>query len=449
VLQDFRILVTYARTAGLAQPHLQEDIQEDNPVTDRSQVPTYNMKVVVQETGIKPDTLRAWERRYGLPKPHRSSGRHRLYTEQDIDMLRWFQARQNEGMSIKCAVDLWKQIESEGCDPLLEYVPDRSETALSHPISDDSSMLQQVREGWINACTRFDVQSAQTLLAEAFAIFPAETIVTKLMCTGIREIGERWYEGAINMQQEHFASEIAVRQMESLLASAASLPITQTGKLIVVCPPGELHTFGPHVFPLAISWLLRKRGWDVLYLGANTPLNQLEETVNMIQPRLLIFPAHTLRTASTLLDTAELMIEMGIPLAFGGHIFLAKPELIDYIPGNHFGTNLDEIPDQIHQIVRNPAISPAKKSPASSYEAALKTFRQHRKTIEIQVARAFRKQLMHTTLEKINQDFGDDLGAALRLGKIDWMDDNLTWIESLMSPLKKGAKSNPCPGMGV
>jgi DNA-binding transcriptional MerR regulator len=36
--------------------------------------PTYNLKVVVQETGLRPDTLRAWERRYGLPQPDRRGG---------------------------------------------------------------------------------------------------------------------------------------------------------------------------------------------------------------------------------------------------------------------------------------------------------------------------------------------------------------------------------------
>ena len=42
------------------------------------QIPTYNLKVVLKQTGLKADTLRAWERRYGLPKPVRTPGRHRL-----------------------------------------------------------------------------------------------------------------------------------------------------------------------------------------------------------------------------------------------------------------------------------------------------------------------------------------------------------------------------------
>ena len=49
--------------------------------------PTYNLKAVVRETGLKPDTVRVWERRYGLPQPERTAGGHRLYSQQDISIL--------------------------------------------------------------------------------------------------------------------------------------------------------------------------------------------------------------------------------------------------------------------------------------------------------------------------------------------------------------------------
>ena len=84
----------------------------------KSQEPAYNLKVVVQETGLKPDTLRAWERRYGLPQPERTAGGHRLYSQRDIDTLKWLVARQEEGMSISRAVELWARLTEEGQDPL-------------------------------------------------------------------------------------------------------------------------------------------------------------------------------------------------------------------------------------------------------------------------------------------------------------------------------------------
>ena len=60
-----------------------------------SKTPIYNLKVVLKETGLKPDVLRAWERRYGIPTPERSQGGHRLYSEFDIALLKWLVVRQN------------------------------------------------------------------------------------------------------------------------------------------------------------------------------------------------------------------------------------------------------------------------------------------------------------------------------------------------------------------
>ncbi len=78
-----------------------------------SQVPTYNLKAVLKETGIAADTLRAWERRYGLPMPERTPGGHRLYSQHDIYLVKWLIARQAEGLSISRAVQQWKDVTAE------------------------------------------------------------------------------------------------------------------------------------------------------------------------------------------------------------------------------------------------------------------------------------------------------------------------------------------------
>ena len=69
--------------------------------------PIYNLKAVVRQTGLKPDTLRAWERRYGLPSPQRTESGHRLYSQHDVEVIKWLTERQNEGLSIGRAIDLW------------------------------------------------------------------------------------------------------------------------------------------------------------------------------------------------------------------------------------------------------------------------------------------------------------------------------------------------------
>src|SRR5512134_4090644 len=85
--------------------------------------PAFNLKVVLKETGIAADTLRAWERRYGLPMPQRTEGGHRLYSERDIHTIKWLMARQAEGLSISRAVDLWNEQIASGSDPLAGLAP--------------------------------------------------------------------------------------------------------------------------------------------------------------------------------------------------------------------------------------------------------------------------------------------------------------------------------------
>ena len=96
-------------------------------------IPTYNLKAVVRETGLKPDTLRAWERRYGMPDPDRTGGGHRLYSQRDINTLKWLLARQHEGMSISRAVGLWRNLQEEGRDPFQLYPPISQHTAAAAP----------------------------------------------------------------------------------------------------------------------------------------------------------------------------------------------------------------------------------------------------------------------------------------------------------------------------
>ncbi len=111
--------------------------------------PTFNLKAVVRETGLKPDTLRAWERRYGVPSPDRTDSGHRLYSQHDIDTLKWLLERQQEGMSISRAVELWHRLEEDGTDPLQAAVtPGSQRAAIPTPVfakHDTDTLVKVVR----------------------------------------------------------------------------------------------------------------------------------------------------------------------------------------------------------------------------------------------------------------------------------------------------------------
>src|SRR6476661_5141680 len=69
-----------------------------------SPAPVFNTKAVARETGVPADTFRAWERRYGMPRPQRTPGGHRLYSQRDVAIIRWLRDRTEEGVNISHAI---------------------------------------------------------------------------------------------------------------------------------------------------------------------------------------------------------------------------------------------------------------------------------------------------------------------------------------------------------
>ncbi len=389
--------------------------------------PTYNLKAVVQETGIKPDTLRAWERRYGLPTPHRTPGGHRLYSQHDIEMLKWLIARQEEGLSISRAVDMWHALEEEGKNPLHELHTPPGEPAEPTPLTIGETIVQ-IRQTWVTACLSFNEQQAESILAQAFALYTPETVCLQVIQKGLAEIGSGWAEGRISAQQEHFASALAMRRVENLIA-ATPLP-TRPGRVLVGCPPEEEHTFAP----LLLTLLLRRRGWDILFLGANIPLTRLEATIEAARPQLVILTAQTLPTAASLLDMGRLLEQAGVPIAYGGGIFNLKPTLRQRLPGHYLGEDLAHAPAVVEQLLTNPrALKPG--APASpAHEIALRHYRERQSHLEALVWEAqCNLNLPPQLLAAANRDLGRYIQAALMLGDMHLVGENRAELTHLLN----------------
>lgn len=392
-----------------------------------NETPTFNLKAVVQETGLKPDTLRAWERRYGLPQPERTSGGHRIYSQHDIDTLKWLIDRQDEGLSISRAVALWQEIAGEGRNPLIEYGEPEVEGLIPPPLEVGETMVQ-LRDSWVKYCLDYNEQKAEYVLAQAFAVYPPETVCLELLQRGLAELGMLWYEGKATAQQEHFASALAIRRLEALLA--ASPAPHRSGRILVGCPPLEEHIFSP----LLLTLLLRRRGWEVVYLGANVPLERMERTIALNKPRLVILSAQTLFTAANLLKMAELLLVEEVPLAYGGLIFNTIPELTQRIPGHFLGRDLPQAPHTIEQIMATPALLAAAVDKPATYEASLYEFRENQAEIEAGLWRLMNHgRLTQSELGRANYNMARDISAALILGDMTFLSYDLEWLQGLMT----------------
>lgn len=387
----------------------------------------YNIKAVVTQTGLNADTIRAWERRYGFPRPQRTKGRHRLYTERDIETLKWLVARREEGMSISHAVDLWRSKLDAGIDPILG-LEDKPIMPVGQIVTgEESPQIDQLRQDWIAACLSFDREKARVVLERAFGLFDPETVSIEVLQKGLAEVGKGWYERNVTVQQEHFASALSVQRLEMLIAAAP--PPTRPERIIMATAPGDYHVFSP----LLLTYLLRRRGRDVLYLGADVPADELEKTIAQVQPELVIASAQLLHTAAALKEVALTLLSQETKFAYGGQIFNSMPLLQELIPGHFLGATLEEAVNRTTEVISLPLPDTSWSDPSENYEQALANYRERRPHIESHVWNSFTasgKSGDHLT--EINNELAQTIEAVLKLGDTRLLLHDISWIEHLL-----------------
>jgi len=380
--------------------------------------PVYKLSTVVERTGLKVDTIRAWERRYGLPRPQRTPGGHRLYSRRDIATLQWLAARLDEGMRISAAVELWHELSAQERERL---------AATSLLGTTPSSPLEGVRTAWLNACLIFDEVAAEQVLNQAFALHDVEQVCLEVLGRGLQQVGEQWYRNQISVQQEHFATELAVRYLHALIR--ATPPPTRPETVLTATPSGERHS----VPALLLTLLLRRRGLRVLYLGTDVPIERLHTVLEDASPAVLVLSAQMLSSASALLDIARAALESGIPVGYGGRIFNILPQLRERIPGYFLGETLEiglaGIEMLIGENLPMPEGVPAEEVSAAAAEALVRAG----DAIAFDVKRRMTPlNIGATALDTALRFTHQQLLAALSLGDINFMQGELAWVEGLL-----------------
>jgi MerR family transcriptional regulator, light-induced transcriptional regulator len=380
-----------------------------------SQTPIFNMSAVLRETGLNADVLRAWERRYNLPAPQRTPGGHRLYSEQDIETVKWLKARQAEGMSISRAVELWKEtLASPQAQPALLTAP------AAQPVE---GQIDALGRRWMEACLAFDERTAEDALNQAFAMVSVETVCRDVLQRKLGEIGQAWYTGHASVQQEHFASALAIRRIEALITATPQSYRQQS--VLIGCPPGERH-----VLPaLLLNLYLRRKGWRMVYLGADLPAEHLVDTAAGIRPDLVILTAQQLDTAATLRTMALIYEQTRRTLAYGGLIFNRVPALPRHIPGHFLRETLEAGVAEAERLLLYPAPSSSVSLLATSQTSLARAYRETRILIEHDLF-----QVLETSgvsiqgIEQANLHFGNSLSAALEFGSLEFLDADLAWL---------------------
>ena len=223
-----------------------------------------------RRVGVSSDLLRKWERRYGILRPGRTSGNHRLYSRVDEARVRLMLDHVRQGISPAQAAEL--------------AVAARFRIATG---TAPTVMLDQIvlaRQRMLEALERYDESAADQVLEKLVARVAPTVVVRDLFLALMHEVGERWAQGRISVAQEHFATGFIHGR---LLGLARGWDHGLGPRALLACPSGEQHTLGLIAFGIA----LHQVGWRVTYLGADTPVAMVGEAAEAVRPRLTVVAA--------------------------------------------------------------------------------------------------------------------------------------------------------------
>lgn len=211
----------------------------------------YSIKAVSQATGLTVETLRAWERRYGIVVPERDDTGRRVYASKDVLRLRRLREATDRGHPIGRLA----QLTDEGLADLLSESPDRGANAASN------AFVERILE----SAQQFRAAECEQVLTLAIASLPPKQLVAEVLTPLLREVGERWHRGEFAIAQERLVSTCVRRHIGLVLDSYDRCAIRDP--IVFATLPGERHELG-----LLMSALMcASRGFRTHYLGPDVP----------------------------------------------------------------------------------------------------------------------------------------------------------------------------------
>ena len=217
--------------------------------------------------GVSDHVLRAWETRYGLLQPVRSPGGFRLYSEADESRVRRMQTHLAHGLS---AAEAARAVLGEDSGTSADFGRAAGPHRAAPAASELSGDLRQ-------ALDAFDEPAAQAVLDRLVSDLSVTAVLRDVVLPYLTELGERWESGTASVAQEHFASNLIRGRLAGLARGWGN---GHGPRAVLACPPGELHDLALMVFGI----VLNRNGWRIDYLGMNTPVEELTQTVQRETP---------------------------------------------------------------------------------------------------------------------------------------------------------------------
>jgi DNA-binding transcriptional MerR regulator len=246
------------------------NVTRPESAAEPSQAGVSSIKVVSELTGLQMGTLRAWERRYGFPKPTRREGSNRrLYSNEQIERLRVVAQALERGYRPGDVIPL-----APGeLQALLQNDNGARGAPGGRAIADVPALIALL--------LRDEVRHIEDELRLAAAALGPKRFVTELAQPLALAVGQAWAAGTLAIRQEHVMTECLTTQLRSLLAAQQDADGSPT--IVLATLPGESHTLGLQMVAVYLALSAAKPR----LLGANTPPEQVIAAAEALGARVV------------------------------------------------------------------------------------------------------------------------------------------------------------------
>src|SRR5580692_5316602 len=226
----------------------------------------FTIKDLENLSGIKAHTIRIWEQRYNFLKPNRTGTNIRYYCNQELKTILNISLLNKFGYKIS-------------------HIDKMSEQELKTRIislSDTEAQQERIVNELITYMIDLDIISFEEVLDNFVLTKGTDKTVNQIVFPFLNRIGILWMTNHIHPAQEHLVTNV-IRQKLIVGIEGAMAPLRVDKKVLLFLPEGEYHELGL----LYVYYLLKSHGVKVLYLGADTPLQDLEFVCKLKKPDYL------------------------------------------------------------------------------------------------------------------------------------------------------------------
>ncbi|HJV91032.1 MAG TPA: MerR family transcriptional regulator [Holophagaceae bacterium] len=214
---------------------------------------------ICDETGLSPDVIRVWERRYGFPVPVRLPSGHRRYRPEDLNRLR-----------------LMAEAVAQGLRPSVAAAAD--DTALKGMLrKEEGEVWTDLVDGLFDSVMRMDAVGIRAQLDQARARDGVLPFLRCCVAPLLDRVGMAWAEGTLDIHQEHFLTEVLEDRLRQLRAEQRVQPGSPV--ILFATLPGERHRLGLLMAALTYA----AKGHRTELLGIDLPVANIASAARTLK----------------------------------------------------------------------------------------------------------------------------------------------------------------------